>query len=118
MSNTMGNTTIIKYSVWQRAAMGKYLTPAERTMLHIIRNSLAFALIVGIGALVTAMTHGATLQETLIAGASSFLTVLLGALLKYLQATGQQGAANATEQIEKDLPVIPPSPPTPPPAQG
>ena len=98
--------------------MGKYLTPGERTMLHIIRNSLAFALIVGIGALVTAMTHGATLQETLIAGVSSFLTILLGALLKYLQATGQQGAASAVEQIEKDLPVLPPTPPAPPANQG
>lgn len=94
--------------------MGQYLTPGERTILHIIRESLAVALIVAIGALVTAITHGATWQADIIAMVSSFATVVFTAILKYFQATGQAGASSATQQILNQLPVVPPTPPTPP----
>ena len=90
--------------------MGQYLTPLERTLLHIIRESLAVALIVALGALVTAMTHGATWQAAVIAFTASFATVILTAVGKYLEAHHQGAAASAVQQIESQLPVIPTAP--------
>lgn len=95
--------------------MGQYLTPEERAILHILRQTLAIGLIVALGALVTALTHGATLQGTVIAVVSSFATVMLGAVGKYLRATKQTTAAGAIQGILNQLPGASlPQTPTPP----